>query len=78
MTTIPNWKQEELKKKWKYGLYEIAEEVMKYVDHAWDVELDGCAIEQELQDIEDIIEELAIKIENGEFRKIDDRTRGDD
>ena len=42
---------------------------MDYVDEAEKVEIDPVSIEQELQDIEDNIEDLALRIESGEFRK---------
>jgi len=69
--SMPDWKQLELRKKLKVGLYEILEVVMGYVDRSWDVQVDQ-AVEQELQDIENTIEDLAIRIENGQYRKEED------
>ena len=71
LNSMPDWKQLELRKKLKVGLYEILEVVMGYVDRSWDVQVDQ-AVEQELQDIENTIEDLAIRIENGQYRKEED------
>ena len=49
------------------GLKEILDIVMKYVDRSDSYDVDECLIEQEIQDIETIIEELAMRIEKGEF-----------
>ena len=49
------------------GLQEILKLVMNYVDRADSHDVDKCLIEQEIQDIETMIEELALRIENGEF-----------
>lgn len=49
------------------GLQEILDLTMNYVDRADDHDVDKCMIEQEIQDIEDIVEELAMRIERGEF-----------
>ena len=49
------------------GLQDILTLVMNYVDRADSHDVDECMIEQELQDIENVIEELAMRIEEGEF-----------
>lgn len=49
------------------GLEEILAIVMNYVDRADSHIVDKCMIEQEIQDIETMIEELAIRVERGEF-----------
>ena len=61
------WKQNGLKL--PVGHIEILTIVMGYVDRASEIRIDGCSIEQELQDIENMIEDLAIKIENGEYHE---------
>ena len=52
------------------GLQEILDLVMKYVDRADSHDVDKVMIEQEIQDIEDIIEELAMRVEKGEFEML--------
>lgn len=49
------------------GLQEILDLVMKYVDRADSHDVDKIMIEQEIQDIETMIEELAMRVEKGEF-----------
>jgi len=51
------------------GLEEILAIVMNYVDRADSHIVDKCLIEQEIQDIEDMIEELAMRVEKGEFEE---------
>ena len=50
-------------------LYEILQLVMGYVDNADWIRIDYTAIEQELQDIEDKMEELAMEIERGVYHE---------
>ena len=61
------WKQHGLKL--PIGHLEILTIVMGYVDRASDIRIDGCSIEQELQDIEDKIEDLAIRIDDGQYHE---------
>jgi len=49
------------------GLQDILNLVMNYVDRADSHNVDKCMIEQEIQDIKDMIEGLAMRVENGEF-----------
>ena len=49
------------------GLQDILKLVMNYVDRADSHDVDECMIEQEIQDIETMIEELAMRVEKGEF-----------
>lgn len=49
------------------GLQDILDLVMNYVDRADSYDVDKCMIEQEIQDIETMIEELAMRVEKGEF-----------
>ena len=65
---IPEWNQPNTKPLERDHI-EILKMVMGYVDDAHLVNIDCCAIEQELQDIVDIIEGLGIRIENGSYRK---------
>lgn len=49
------------------GLEEILDLIMNYVDRADTHNVDKILIEQEIQDIEDLIESLAMKIEEGDY-----------
>jgi len=71
--SVPEWKQQDAEKTLGVNLYPILEEVMGYVDEGWTIQIDSCAIEQELEDIRSSIEELAMKIENGEYHKDQER-----
>ena len=53
------------------GLQDILNLVMNYVDRADSYDVGERIIEQELQDIEDVVERLAIRIEKGEFENPD-------
>jgi len=64
------WTQYNISKK---PLYEILQLVMGYVDNADWIRIDYTAIEQELQNIEDKIEELAMEIEGGLYHEEGER-----
>ena len=69
MSVLREYKDFDVKRELPVGLYDILVVVMGYVDEAHKHDIDPTSIEQELQDIEDNLEVLAMAIEKGRYEK---------